>query len=160
MYLICEIGQGLSCRKFINTGLQSLIQSPWGRCIFALRNFLFQKGNMVHVPQITQYLQLGLGQHPIIKHIHISALQCMNIHTEWDEQRLEIISLKLVQVWFCCHMSYEKPFRAFCFQSCRWEIVDQYFYTHSNIPVIFGCHSFNFYFSWVIIYCCNQASKL
>lgn len=62
-----------------------LPKAPGGRYVFVFTNSLFLKGNMVHVWQVLLYLQLGLGQHPIIKRIHISALQWMNIHTEWDK---------------------------------------------------------------------------
>lgn len=39
---------------------------------------------MVHMPCIMQYPQQSLRIHPITKHIAISAVSCINIHTEWD----------------------------------------------------------------------------
>jgi len=38
--------------------------------------FGFWEGNTAYI--------WGLGQHPIIKHITISAAKCVNIHIKWD----------------------------------------------------------------------------
>ena len=47
-----------------------------GQMYFGIQIFFeFWEGNTAHV--------LGLGQHPLIKHITISAAKCMNIHIKW-----------------------------------------------------------------------------
>lgn len=43
----------------------------------------------------------ALEQHPISKHIDISAAKHMNIHTKWGKQRLETVS---VQIKACRYM--------------------------------------------------------
>lgn len=38
----------------------------------------------MHVPDVMQCSQQGLRLHPITRHVSISAVQCMSVHTEWD----------------------------------------------------------------------------
>lgn len=54
-----------------------------------------------------QHLWGSLGQYPIMKYINISATKCMNIHTNWDTNKV-INSFRSVQVTFCCQMGYDK----------------------------------------------------